>query len=240
MKIDGWDIAQADARQWNVTPGFHKMKNDSEWIKGSYEPVMMRNEIGFKPLTVRILIKADGGRQAILARGSEILAHLVEPVDLELDGFPHRYHAVLTGQKYEETAMQRFHALALDFDCYEYGEEVSASYSGETSIAVDNPGNIITPATIEITPQIGVMKIVLAGFCRDPVTGADMPITVQNLETGKKVVIDGKTGLVTQDGALKAADVEFWNIPTLLPGANNITVDSNRMDIAVRFHPRFM
>ena len=239
MKIDGWDITQADARQWNVTPGFHEMKNDSEWVRGSPDPVFMRNEIGFKPLTVRILIKADGGRQAILARGSEILSHLVEPVDLELDGFPHRYHAVLTGHKYEETAMQHFHALTMNFDCYEYGEEVSQEFSGQTELVVVNPGNILTPVIVEVTPQIGMKFVVLTGLCRDTVTGADLPVRIGDVETGKTVTIDGETGLVTQEGELKE-NVEFWGIPALLSGENRIIVDSNRMDVAVRFRPRFM
>lgn len=239
MKIDSWDIVQADARQWNVTPGFHEMKNDSEWTRGSPVPVMMRNEIGFKPLSVRVLIKADGGRQAILARASEILSHLVEPVDLELDGFPHKYHAVLTGHKYEETAKQHFHALTMDFDCFEYGDEVVQEFSGQTELAVTNPGNILTPVIVEVTPQIGMAFVVLTGLCRDPVTGADLPIRLGDVETSKTVTIDGETGLVTQDGELKE-NVEFWGIPTLLPGENRITVDSNRMDVKVRFRPRFM
>lgn len=239
MKIDSWDIAQADARQWNVTPGFHGLKNDSEWVKGSPVPVFMRNEIGFKPLTVRILIKADGGRQAILARAGEILSHLVEPADLELDGFPHKYRAVLTGHKHEETAMQRFHALTLEFDCYEYGEEVSLPFSGQTELVVDNPGNILTPVAVEVTPQIGMAFVVLTGLCRDAVTGADLPIRVGDVETGKTVTIDGETGLVTQGGELKES-VEFWGLPALLPGGNRITVDSNRMDVTVRFRPRYM
>lgn len=239
MKIDGWDIAQADARQWNVTPGFHEMKNDSEWVRGSPVPVMMRNEIGFKPLTVRILIKADGGRQAILAGASEILSHLVEPAELELDDFPHKYHAVFTGHKYEEAAINHFHALTLNFDCYEYGGEVSQEFSGQTELVVVNPGNILTPATVEVTPQTGMAFVVLTGLCRDAATGADLPVRIGDVETGKTVAIDGETGLVTQEGELKE-NAEFWGIPALLPGENRITVDSNRMDVKVRFRPRYM
>lgn len=34
MKINGWDISGAQARQWNVTPGFSNIENESEWQRG--------------------------------------------------------------------------------------------------------------------------------------------------------------------------------------------------------------
>lgn len=240
MKINGWDIKGADARQWNVTPGFQSIKNESEWIEGSTQPVLVGSRLGFKEIKVRILVKREGGRQAIIGRCSEILAHLLEPAELELDGFEHKFHAIMTKYQHEETAMQRWHVLTVYFNAYEYGAQEAQSFSGRTELTIENPGNVLTPATVEITPQIGVALLVVTGLCRDPDTGADLPIRVQNLVTGKKVVFDGETGLVTQAGELKAGDVEFWDIPTLRPGTNNITVDSSRMDITVRFHPRYM
>ena len=31
--------------------------------------------------------------------------------------------------------------------------------------------------------------------------------------TDKKVIIDGETGLITQEGVQKAGDVDFWELP---------------------------
>lgn len=241
MKIDGWDIADADARQWNVTPGFHSVKNTSDWARGSPVPVMIKNEIGFKRIKIVLLVKKSGGRQAIIERCSEILSHLLEPVELELDWFDHKFFGVLAKDPvHNEKAMRFWHTLTLEFDCYEYAEEIPVTTSGAKTMLISNPGNILTPAIIEVTPQIGVASIVLTGICRDPNTGEDMPVTIRELVTGKTVILDGETGLITEDGKLKAKDVDIWALPALLPGDNRITLNSEWMDITVRFRPRFM
>ena len=246
MKINGWDIADAGAKQWNVTPGFHSVSNDSEWNRGSPVPVIFQNKIGFKSLKITILVKADRDRQMILDQCSEILSRLQEPAELELDDFEHKFYGILSKHTLEENPLNipwvkynRASKLILEFNVYEYTDEEPVEASGETEIAVNNPGNILTPAIIEITPQVGVASITLTGICRDHNTGEDLPVIINELETGKTVILDGETGLFTQDGELKK-DIEIWGVPTLLPGENKITVDNEWMDIAVRFRPRFM
>lgn len=238
MKINDWDIADADAKQWNVIPGYHSISSDSEWARGHPTPVLFKNEIGFKTLKITLMIKVNG-RQNILERCSKILSHLLEPAELILDGFEHRFYGVLKKHTHSERVMKRWHTLTLEFDCYEFQPEVSQTFSGLMEMTVNNPGNILTPAIIEITPQIGVSQITLTGICRDANTGEDLPVILKELETGKKIVLDGETGLITQDGTLKT-EAEIWSLPALLPGENKITATSNRMDIAVRFRPRFM
>ena len=245
MKINGWDILEASARQLNVTPGFHSIKNDSDWVRGSPTPVVFANEIGFKPLQVTILIKADRDRQAILDNCSLILSKLLEPVNLELDDFEHKFYGVLAKYSLEENPLNvpfvkynRASKLILEFDGYEYASEVIQSTSGSTTVTITNPGNIITPAVIEIAPQIGAAEVVLTGICCNPFTGEDLPVKINDLVAGSTVILDGETGLFTQSGELK--EVEIWGLPVLLPGENKITVNNNRMDISVRFRPRFM
>lgn len=245
MKINSWDISEASAHQLNVTPGFHSIKNDSDWVRGSPAPVLFANEIGFKNLKVSLLIKADRDRQAILDNCSLILSKLLEPVDLELDDFDHKICGVLTKHTLEENPLNvpfvkynRASTLTLEFNCYEYSDEVTQSASGSTSITVTNPGNIITPAIIEITPQVGASSIELTGICRNPYTGEDIPVTIADLVTDSTVTLDGESGLFTEGGELK--EVEIWELPTLLPGENKITVNNSGMDITVRFRPRFM
>lgn len=247
MKINGWDIADAGAWQHNVVPGFRSISNNSEWARGHPEPALFGNTTGFKTLKIVLLIKADRDRQKILNQCSEILSHLLEPVDLELDGFEHRFYGILTKHSFEENPLgvpfvqyNRASKLTLEFNCYEYGEEEAKVGSGATELAIQNSGNVLTPAVIEITPQIGAASITLTGICRNTDTGEDLPVTITNLETGKTVILDGETGLFVQDGELKAEDIEIWSAPTLLPGQNKITINNDRMDVVVRFRPRFM
>lgn len=241
MLIGNWDISAADARQWNVKPGFHSFKNDSEWDEGASLPVMFKNRIEFKTFTVTLMIKCAGGRQAIIARCSEILSHLIEPTELTLEGFENKFFAVMTKSSHDETAIQHWHKLTIEFEGYEYAkDETVQTFSGTSEFTVTNPGNIQSPAIVEITPKIGAASIILTGICRDPNMGTDLPVTVRELTTGNTVILDGETGLFTQNGELKAADIDIWALPDLLPGDNKITVNNSRMDIAVRFHPRFI
>lgn len=239
MTINNWDISNADAKQWNVTPGFHSVENESEWIKGSPIPWFGKNRIGFKPIKVTLVVKKDGGRQAILNRCSEILSHLLEPAELMLDKFDHAFYGVMTKYSHDEKAMNRWHTLELEFDAYEYArEEIVQTFSGVSDFIVVNTGNIETPAIVEITPQIGAASIEISGICRDENTREDLPVTIRELTTGSTVILDGATGLFTQSGELK--DIDIWSLPTLMPGNNLITVNNSRMDISVRFHPHFM
>ncbi len=246
MKLNGWDILNADAKQWNVTPGFHSVKNSSEWNRGS--PVMLDGEMGFKTIVVTLLIKRDGGRQALLSRCSEILSRLLIPVEIELDDFEHNFYGVMTKHSLTENPLNimpvkynRASKLTLTFDGYEYAKTESVqTFSGSTAFTVNNGGNIVTPAIVEITPQVGAASIEVTGICQDHNTGEDLPVVIRELATGKTVTLDGVAGLFTQEGKLKSGDIDIWERPALLPGENKITVDNNRMDITVKFHPRFM
>lgn len=248
MTINGWDISNADAKQWNVTPGFHTVSNDSEWARGSPIPIFFANDLGFKPLTVTLLIKGNRDRQAILHRCSEILSHLIDPAELVLDDFDHKFFGILTKHTLIENAMN-VHALkynraakfTLEFNGYEYVDDIDPiTATGSTTMLINNNGNALTPATITITPQIGASSLTITGICRDRKTLEDLPVTIRNLETGKPIVLDGETTLFTKNGALATNDIDIWAQPTLLPGENRITINNSRMEVKVSFRPRFM
>ncbi len=238
MKISGWDISEAGARQWRVTIGHQSVKNNSEWVRGSQNPVLLKNNIGFKPLKIALMIKADG-KQNIIQKRSDILSRLLTPAEIELEGFEHKFFAILNKYDINEISTERFHVLTLEFDCYEYGNEIVQNVSGQTELNVNNPGNIVTPVQIEIRPKIGIASVTVAGICRSEI-GLDLPVTIRNVEADKVVVLDGDTGLVTQEGQLKAGEVDMWDTPSLLPGTNKISVDTSRVDLTVRFCPRYM
>ena len=42
--------------------------------------------------------------------------------------------------------------------------------------------------------------LVITGLSRDPRTGEELEIEVKNFSPGKKIIIDGETGLITEDG----------------------------------------
>lgn len=54
MNINGWDISGAQAKQWNVTPGFSDIENESEWQRGSPLPFFINGSIGWKTIRIKM------------------------------------------------------------------------------------------------------------------------------------------------------------------------------------------
>lgn len=246
MLINQWNIEEAKARQMNVTIGHHSVSTKSEW---SQVPVFLKNNIGFKTVTVILAVHGEN-RADIIHNRSLILSRLLEPVELALDGYGHKFYGILSKQTSTERSKNRWHNLQLDFNCYEYGETVATffeHYTGEdtdpgriNAVTFNNDGDIETPVRLEIMPLAGATSITLTGICRDDVTDEDLPVTIKNIETGKTVVLDGETGLITQGEETKVADVDLWKLPSLKPGVNKVTVDNDWMDIKIVYKPRYM
>lgn len=244
MKINGWDIANAGSYQLKSVIEPHSIANESEWARGSPVPVLLKNKIGFQTLKLILVVKGEG-REGIRKNCSTILSRLAAPVQLLVDNRRYRFCGILKKHSINEITENRWHDLTLEFNGYEYdakadGAPFEESASGVKETVVTNPGNIISPAIVEITPQIGLAELTVSGISRDPDTGEDLPVTIRSLGTGKKIILDGESGLMTEDGELKAADIDIWALPSLLPGSNTITLSSERADIKVKYYPRFM
>lgn len=239
MLIGTWDIKNAGSRQHRITVGNHSVSNISEWITGSVIPVAVSNTVGFKTLETVLVVSGDG-REEILNNVSTILAHCLDPAELMLDDYSHKFYGILNKYSLEESCQRRWHLLTLEWECYEYGDTVSEEFTKQSSISINNPGNILTPAVIRITPQIGASTLTITGLCHNLVTGEKNNIIISNVTTGNVILLDGETGLLTENGALNTADTVIWELPTLLPGDNTITLSSSNMNVTIQFKPRYM
>lgn len=240
MKINGTDIKDFGAKQWRVEFGQMDLKNDSEWVRGSPLPYFAVNDVGFKEIIVTLMVYG-AGREAIRNRISSITALLFEPATLELDGYTHRFMGILeksTIKEHTDSSRERFQAVELQFAGYEYAEGAVTQVSGQTEIVMMNPGNLVSPAAIELTPQIGISELRITGLCRDSVNGEDLPVMAKNLTTGETVLLDGIEGFIRKGNAV-TADIDIWALPTLLPGKNTITLSSSRTEAKLRVLPLF-
>lgn len=241
MQINGIDISRWHARQWAVTIGNHAITNSSEWDRGSPDPFLTGSTIGFKTIKVTLLIK-DSSRELMTLDRSHIVAVLLEPADLTLDGFAHKFKVVLTKDAgFEETVGHRqdlWHKLTLELQGYEYGSEIAVAGTG--TLKIMNPGNMDTPAILELIPSISTIPVNIRGISRNQASEKEELITVKNLITDKKVIIDGESGLITQEGEQKAGDVDLWELPVLVPGINTVTCDNANVKMNIKFKPRYM
>lgn len=242
MLINSKDIAGHNARQWRVDIGNRTIKNESEWVRGSPLPFFSRNTTGFKEFTITLMVYGND-REDIQHHISDILSELLDPADMELDGYEHKFCGILDEYKVKEHSnhsRHRFQTLELQFSGYEYGDEVSAIASGAESVTITNPGNVVSPTIIELTPTLGAASITVTGICRDSESGEGLPVTISNLTTGNMIILDGITGLITENGVLKAADVDIWAMPTLLPGENTINLGTSKINATIKVLPLYM
>lgn len=239
MLIGTKNIADFQAEQRRVTIGRLAIANESVWARGSPIPVLFSGTLGFKTIKIEVMVRG-ANREEILNNGSNLLSALIGPVDLTLDGFSHKFRAVLTKSSYAETVMERWHIHTLELSGYEYSDQETQTQSQAESMTIVNPGNIETPLILELTPTFGIASLTITGIARDPNTGEDEPVTLKNLTTGNTVILDGETGLITEGGALKTADMELWGLPTLLPGSNLITFSSDTLNVTAKYKPRYM
>lgn len=237
MTINGIDIAIYQAKQWNVQMAFSELSNESEWVDGTGNPELLNTSAGFKTIKVSVGIHGKT-RQDIWKNAGNLVASLLKPCEVVLDGFDHKFFVYLKNAEQTERSLQRWHKATLQLVGYEYGAMVSTTTSAKELI-ITNEGNIVTPAVIELTPAIGLVSVTITGIARDAVTGEDKPVTISKLTKDKKVVINGETGLITEEGENKFPDTEIWDLPSLIPGENRITVDKD-VTVTVSYKPRFI
>lgn len=252
MKINGWDISEAKAKQWNVTPGFSDIKNESEWQRGSPLPFFTKGSTGFKTIKITFLIYGSDRNQVLQNCSILISKMMQEKVILELDGFSHKFCGFLSKNDFTENPLGRLRVtknkvgkITADFSCYEYSEKqdgspFSESSSGVAETTITNPGTLWTPCIVEITPKIGLAKLTINGLVQNYDTGEKISTVIRNLTTDKKIILDGETGKITENGSSKTTDIDIWGLPVLMPGANRISFDSSRIDLTVKFRPRFV
>ena len=235
MKINSVNISTWEARQSAVTWGQTAYANNSYWKSGAAIPMIFGGIVGFKQLTVTLLVKG-ADRNAILKNVSDIVAACKDKVALELDGMNHKFTGYLISAQNEEMGKRIVHRLTLQFNGYEHDSNFEVT--GTSSLTVNNPGNLTSPARVALTPTANIASITLTGICRDPYTGADEPVTVTNLRNGVLIVLNGINGGITEAPG-NPKDVDIWHLPTMLPGSNTITCDNANVSITVRTIPLY-
>lgn len=238
MKFNDTDLSKYGAKQYRITFEQSAVENGTEWLRAPL-PIWDSNYRQQKEITVEVLVYGSS-REEIRNNISNIAALCMDPVEIELDGYERMFKGILKSASVDEgsdVARERYQHYKMEFDAYEHGAEIITEGSGAT-ITVENPGNVFSPAILEITPTIGISSLTIDGICRDSISGEALTVTVGSLTTGNTVKLDGVDGLITEAGALK--EVDMWALPTLLPGTNTITFSSSRLTVKVTVLPLYM
>ena len=186
-------------------------KEVTERMYKTFMKVIGENK-GFKPLNLKLLFEGST-RNEVNNKISRFMAQVSE-CDIKFKNLEHYYHCYYESSNREESKIDEWLFVNLNFICYEYAEEKKLNFNSLEEFTINNDGTDITPAILEITPNVNLADITLEGL-------ADDPIIIKNLTANKTVVLDGELQKVTVDGMNKYGDTDMWDFPRLNPGTNN-------------------
>ena len=236
MTINGTNISQYGAKQHHFNIGHCDAKNNSEWVNAAPLPHMEVSYVGFKQIDVDFIIKGSG-REEIIANRGKLLAAIMEPADIVLDGYSHHFKVIMKSHKENEISMRRFHKLSISFVGYEYGSEVRRTGSG--TLSATNPGTIISPVLLSITPVSSKSNVTMTGLCRNPRTGVDLPVHMSTVTAGREIILDGANGLFLEGGYLKP-DIDIKYPPAVAPGAVSVVCSDSSAALDMTILPLYM
>ena len=202
-----------------------------QWLKGALTPILLDTETKFCDIECKFTIEALT-EDEFEFKFSELNKEIIECV-LKFDDINRLYKCYIQSMK----EPVRITPYNWEFTCswvgYKYKDEIVVDIKKELSKTIDVKGTLKTPCILEVTPSVDLIDITINGLANDP-------IIVKNLKQGKKIIIDGKEGTVTEEGINKFKDTDLWEFPFLNPGVNNITLSKNSCNVAIKYEPRYL
>lgn len=236
MTINGVNISQYGAKQHHFNIGHCDTKNNSAWVNAAPLPHLEVSYVGFKQIDIDFIINGSS-REEIISNRSKLLAALMGLSTITLDNYQHSFKAVMKSHKENEVVMRRFHKVSVSLIGYEYGTEIVRTGSG--SISASNPGTIISPVLLRITPSSNRTNVTITGLCRNPRTGADLPVSMARMTANREIVLDGANGLFLDGGYLKS-DIDIKYPPAVAPGSVRIVCSDSTASLELSILPLYM
>lgn len=232
MLINGININNFKAKLMdrNIKSAEFEIKN--EWIINSLNP-LISDKFGYKykTLTFTLDILCRDANELEIMKSN--LTKQLAISTIKFDDIEYYYRGFVSSTPTTKYIMRGNETLEVSMLVIAEKPQVTETMNRITTKTINVPGNIETPAIVEIIPSVSIIDIVLTGL-------SDEPMTVKNLTGGKKLILNGEEGTVTVDGVNKFNDCDIWEFPKLKPGANTITVSRNNVDINVKYKSRWI
>ena len=207
MLINSINIKSFNAKLLTVDIQTQELSNSSEWLDNSLSPLFLANKKQFKKIDLEIAFKG-ASRTEILNNISNFMSKLINEVILTLDKYDHKYKVILKENSTEKTISKNLYKKKLSFIGYEFSDEVIENLDRITTKTINVAGNLLTPATVEITPSIDIIDLQIDGLSNDS-------IIIKNLHANKKIIINSEDATVLEEGANKFIDTDMWEFPFL-------------------------
>lgn len=232
MKVNGIDARKYNAKLLTVEIQPPQITINHEWLKGALKPVEFETDVTMGHMKICMYFRGKD-RNSIIRTMSEFMSNFTEACDLELDGYKGKYRGFLTMDDFEKTITKKRYKINLEFDGYFFDDEITKTFDGVTSGRFFMVGSRRTPCIVEVYAKSALTDYVIKGF-------GDDDIRIQNLASGKTVIIDGIKGIVTISGVNAFDKVNLWEFPTIKSGGTSLTFSSDEARVTVRYYPMWI
>jgi len=229
MLINNRDIEEFGATLLDYEIENSEIITYDDWLDGSFTPETHRQEFKFSYMNCEFLINQKSDDLAEVAM-SNFLKHSSSAI-LDIECLSRKYKGVIESVEKEQIT-RGVYELIVKWKCeYSFEDESEVTLTDRTA-NIHVPGNMKTPAIVEITPTLNLIDLSIKGLGED--------ILLKNLTADKKIIIDGKKGEVTESGVNKYKDYDSWGFPYLNPGNNNVSINKDNINMKIRYKPRWI
>lgn len=234
MKIGEMDIRAFCAKQLTVDIAPPSTQVKVEMYDGALIPSETKTYMPLGEITVGVLFRGET-RNEVQRYVSDFNAALQKGVVMTLDKYERKFMGYMQSNTLSKTVTKRRYTAEFKFVGYWFGEEVTLSFDNIHEAIFEAMGNRDAPCKITMTALEYISELKISGFSEE--------ITIQNIDRGKAIVIDGEKGIVTEDGSNKFKDVELWEFPYLKVGEykkHHIVFSSNKLMVTFSYRPMWM
>lgn len=229
MIVNGIDIKKYSARLLKKDIQLTEIDNYVEWLDGSLLPLKLKEIKTFRDVKLEIAVKTDTFENSLMQCSN--LLNQLKDCNVRFKDMEGLHRLYITSHEEVKFVRTRTIRLFVEFIGYYYKEEPEFTLEGrEGSIFV--PGNIKTPAIVEIIPKINLIDLSIKGLGED--------ITIKNLKANVPIIINGEDCTILESDKNKFNETDMWEFPYLVPGTNQISIDKDNVDIKIKYKSRWI
>lgn len=203
----------------------------NEWISNSINPLISKDyNYKYKKLKFSLDIKCNNASELETMKSNLFKELAISTI--KFSDINYYYDGFVTNISEPTFITEVFESITFEMFVIAQGKEIIKNIKlGDTTYIFNVDGNQVTPAMVEIIPNIDLINLTLEGLSEDP-------IILKNLKGGETINIGN--GKVTAGGKSKINDVDIWEFPKLKPGQNTIKINKANCAINIKYKPRYV
>jgi phage-related protein len=231
MLINNIDISNFKAKLLKKDIQTAEITIFDDWLRNASDPLYLGKKETYKKIKIELLIEDTDDESCI--NDISNLVKQFQKCTIKFDDLSYFYNCTIVS-KLHEKSVSCVYTLDVELKSgYAYKTAILETLNHVASKTINVQGNTETPCIVTITVPIDTISITLTGFREDP-------IIIKNLKANIPVILDGETCTVLQAGLNKFGETDFWEYPTLQPGANTIGVSTANSVINISYKPKFI